>query len=442
MASFFPHNTLTKLSEQFDVIIIGAGPAGYPAAAEALSQGLKVAVIEKREAGGTCLNRGCIPTKCLVHSAETLLTARNAAADGVVVEGTPAIDFPAVRRRMDGVVSTLRQGVEGILKGAEVLHGEAKLVGTSPLTVEVDSRILTAPKVIIATGAEPARLPVPGAESAITSDELLKLEHLPQSVAIIGAGVIGMEFASALAAMGVKVSVVEYCPEILPPVDAEVAKRLRMLLKRRGIDFHVGAKVTAVEPGAVVFEAKGKEGRVEAETIVMAVGRRPVIPTGVAEAGVNIERGRIAVDPETLQTNIPGLYAAGDVNGICQLAHAATAQAMRIMGKEQRLTPVPSVVFTIPEVAMVGVLEKDAPEGAQVVKNTFRSNGKALTMGETDGMVKMVTDTDGRLLGGTIMGSHAADLIQELTVAVAEGMTLDALRTIIHPHPTLSEVLL
>lgn len=430
------------MSEQFDIIIIGGGPAGYPAAAEAVSQGLKVAVIEKSFLGGTCLNRGCIPTKCLVHSAETLLTARNAAEDGVIVEGTPAIDFPAVRRRMDNVVATLRQGVEGILKGAEVIVGEAKLTGTDPLTVEVDGRTLTAPKVIIATGAAPARLPVPGAELAITSDDLLKLEELPQSVAIIGAGVIGMEFASALAAMGVKVSVVEYCPEILPPVDAEIAKRLRTLLKRRGIDFHVGAKVTAVEPGAVIFEAKGKPGRVEAEAVVMAVGRRPVLPAGVEEAGVNINRGFIVVDPETMQTNIPGLYAAGDVNGICQLAHAATAQAMRIMGKEQRLTPVPSVVFTLPEVAMVGTLEKDAPEGAQVFKNTFRSNGKALTMGQTDGMVKLVTDADGRLLGGTIMGPHAADLIQELTVAVAEGMTLSALRSVIHPHPTLSEVLL
>lgn len=430
------------MSEQFDIIIIGGGPAGYPAAAEAVSQGLKVAVIEKSFLGGTCLNRGCIPTKCLVHSAETLLTARNAAEDGVIVEGTPAIDFPAVRRRMDNVVATLRQGVEGILKGAEVIAGEAKLTGTDPLTVEVDGRTITAPKVIIATGAAPARLPVPGAELAITSDDLLKLEELPQSVAIIGAGVIGMEFASALAAMGVKVSVVEYCPEILPPVDAEIAKRLRTLLKRRGIDFHVGAKVTAVEPGAVIFEAKGKPGRVEAEAVVMAVGRRPVLPAGVEEAGVNINRGFIVVDPETMQTNIPGLYAAGDVNGICQLAHAATAQAMRIMGKEQRLTPVPSVVFTLPEVAMVGTLEKDAPEGAQVFKNTFRSNGKALTMGQTDGMVKLVTDADGRLLGGTIMGPHAADLIQELTVAVAEGMTLNALRSVIHPHPTLSEVLL
>lgn len=430
------------MSEQFDLIIIGAGPAGYPAAAEAVSQGLKVAIIEKSEAGGTCLNRGCIPTKCLVHSAETLLTARNAAEDGVIVEGTPTIDFPAVRCRMDNVVSTLRQGVESMLKGAEVIRGEAKLAGTDPLTVEVDGRVLTAPKVIIATGAAPAHLPVPGAELAITSDDLLRLEELPQSVAIIGAGVIGMEFASALAAMGVKVSVVEYCPEILPPVDAEIAKRLRMLLKRRGIDFHVGAKVTAIEPGAVIFEAKGKSGRVEADTIVMAVGRRPVIPAGVDEVGVNINRGCIVVDPETLQTNIPGLYAVGDVNGICQLAHAATAQAMRVMGKEVRLSPVPSVVFTIPEVAMVGTLEKDAPEGAVVHKNTFRSNGKAMTMGQTDGMVKLVTDAEGRLLGGTIMGPHAADLIQELTVAVAEGMTLNALRSIIHPHPTLCEVLL
>lgn len=430
------------MSEQFDLIVIGSGPGGYPAAAEGVRQGLKVAVIEKNEAGGTCLNRGCIPTKCLVHSAETLLTAKNAAEDGVIVEGTPAIDFPAVRRRMDNVVLTLRQGVEGLLKGAEVIKGEARIAGTDPLTVEVDGRTLTAPKVIIATGAAPARLPVPGADLAITSDDLLRIEQLPQSVAIIGAGVIGMEFASALAAMGVKVSVVEYCPEILPPVDAEVAKRLRMLLKRRGIDFHVGAMVTAVEPGAVIFEAKGKPGRVEADVIVMAVGRRPVLPEGLEQAGVEINRGRIVVDPETLQTNIPGLYAVGDVNGICQLAHAASAQAMRVMGKEQRLAPVPSVVFTLPEVAMVGTLEKDAPEGAQVFKNTFRSNGKALTMGQTDGMVKLVTDADGRLLGGTIMGPHAADLIQELTVAVAEGMTLDSLRSIIHPHPTLCEVLL
>ncbi len=430
------------MSEQFDLIVIGAGPGGYPVAADAVKNGLKVAVIEKAEAGGTCLNRGCIPTKCLVHTAETMLNATKAAEAGVVIEGTPGIDFPAVRRHMDTVVGTLRGAVEGLLQGAEVIHGTARIAGTEPLTVEVDGRTLSAPKVVIATGAAPARLPVPGAEHAITSDELLKIEQLPVSVAIIGAGVIGMEFASALAAMGVKVTVIEYFPEILPPVDAEVAKRLRTVLKRRGIAFNVGAKVTAIEPGAVVFEAKGKPGRVEADTIVMAVGRRPVLPQGVEEAGVETNRGAIVVNPETMETNIPGLYAIGDVNGICQLAHVATAQGMRVMGKEQRLEPIPSVVFTIPEVAMVGTLEKDAPEGARVYKSLFRSNGKAMTMGETDGMVKVVTDKDGKILGGTIMGPHAADLIQELTVAVAQGMTIDALDSIIHPHPTLSEVLL
>ncbi|MCF0213042.1 MAG: FAD-dependent oxidoreductase, partial [Muribaculaceae bacterium] len=313
--------------KEFDLIVIGCGPGGYPAAAAAASDGLNVAIVERGELGGTCLNRGCIPTKCLCRTADVMLTAREAAHFGILTD-EPKVDYPAAVARKDAVLNDLRQGVESLLQNVTVIKGEARFCDHN--VIEVNLEHYTANKFIIATGSRPAVLPIEGAELALTSDEILAMTELPESLVVIGGGVIGLEFASIFNALGVKVSVVEYCPEILPNFDAEVAKRLRTSLKRRGIDFNLGAAVKAIRPGGiVVFDQKGKEKEVQGAQVLMAVGRRPVIPEGL---DCELNRGAIKVNPDTFETSIPGIYAIGDVNGICQLAHVATAQGLRVVG--------------------------------------------------------------------------------------------------------------
>lgn len=433
-----------------DIIIIGAGPGGYETAVSAARRGLKVALIERGELGGTCLNRGCIPTKTLCRSAEVAVNMREAAAFGVELpEGNVSINYAAIAQRKDDVVAQLRSGVAELLKGVEVIKGEASFV--SPGEVSVDGVVYSAPRIIIATGSAPARLPIPGAELAMTSDELLAMTSLPASVVIIGAGVIGLEFASVINAFGVKVTVVEFCREVLPPFDAEVAKRLRMSLKRRGIDILTDTRVTSIEPGMkVTCVAKGKEKTIEAEAVLMAVGRRPVLPPGLEAMGVSLNRGAVVVnDAMEVQWDNPGvagdtkLYAIGDVNGRCMLAHAATAQGEIVLGEKRNLDVIPSAVFTMPECAMVGLTEEQCvARGLEVKigKATFRANGKAVAMGETDGMVKIISEAStGRLLGCHICGPHAADLVQEAATVMTAGLPAVTIADAIHSHPTLGE---
>ena len=426
--------------KEFDLIVIGCGPGGYPAAAAAASDGLNVAIVERGELGGTCLNRGCIPTKCLCRTADVMLTAREAAHFGILTD-EPKVDYPAAVARKDAVLNDLRQGVESLLQNVTVIKGEARFCDHN--VIEVNLEHYTANKFIIATGSRPAVLPIEGAELALTSDEILAMTELPESLIVIGGGVIGLEFASIFNALGVKVSVVEYCPEILPNFDAEVAKRLRTSLKRRGIDFNLGAAVKAIRPGGiVVFDQKGKEKEVQGAQVLMAVGRRPVVPEGL---DCELNRGAIKVNPDTFETSIPGIYAIGDVNGICQLAHVATAQGLRVVGRDVEVAPVPAAVFTFPEAATVGITEDAAlTQGydIRVGKATFRSNGKALAMGETDGLVKVVVDNaTGLILGASIVGPHAADLIHELSLAMTAGIPAAKVAAAVHAHPTLAEVL-
>lgn len=428
-----------------DLIVIGSGPGGYPAAAAVAATGAKVVVIERGEPGGTCLNRGCIPTKCLCRTAEVALTVASASEFGVNTSA-PAIDYGRAVDRKDEVVAGLRQGVMGVLSGVEYVQGEAEIVSADPLTVRVGDETYSAPKVIVATGSAPAMLGIPGAELAMTSDEILSMRTLPATLAVIGGGVIGLEFASIFAALGVQVTVIEYCKEILPPFDAEVAKRLRTALKKRGINFTLGAEVTAIRPGfEVEYTAKGKTAVVNAEAVFMAVGRKPVLPKGIELTGVEITRRGIAVNPETMATTCPGLYAVGDVNGICQLAHAATAQGLRAIGQDVDLTPVPAAVFTVPEAAMSGLTQEQAEAAGfniRVGKAMFRSNGKALAEGEPEGLVKVIIDADNdRILGCHIVGPHAADLIHEVSIAIAAGITASRLHKAVHAHPTLAETL-
>lgn len=431
---------------EYDVIIIGGGPAGYPAAAACVKQGHKTLLIEAGELGGTCLNRGCIPTKSFCRSAEVALDISRGGEYGVFIQARPEIDLGRVVERKDEIVTQLRESVSGVIAGADIRLGKARF--TAPNEVEVAGERFNAPKIIVATGAAPAILPIPGAEYCDTSDTLLDCTDMPSSMAIIGGGVIGMEFASIFAAFGCEVTVVEYCKEILPGFDRDIAKRLRSALSRRGVKFILNAAATEVAKSdgdtlTVKYTAKNKPGEITVGKVLMAVGRKPVIPEGLAEAGAETNRKGIVVD-DNFQTTLPGIYAIGDCNGICQLAHAATAQAIRVTGGDTDLSPIPAAVFTVPEVASTGITEEQAREQGitplNVVKLPIRSNGKALTLGEADGLVKMVV-SDGKILGCHILGPHASDLIMEVSLAISAGIPAPALMRAIHPHPTLSELL-
>jgi dihydrolipoamide dehydrogenase len=346
---------------------------------------------------------------------------------------------------MQKVIAGLQDGVRAALKDVEVINGTARLAADRK--VIVGDQVLTAKQIIIATGSQPARLRIEGAELAQTSDDFLKSDKLPASVAVIGGGVIGIEFASILAAFGVEVTVIEFCKEILPPFDAEIAKRLRTYLTRRGIKIITGAAVKAIKPGfEVIYEGKKGDVSVSAEQVIMAVGRRPVLPEGLAEAGVELtERGYIKVNP-LMETTAPGIYAIGDVNGKCMLAHAASAQGRVAMGVDVALDLVPSVVFSVPEAAMVGMTEAQCEaENVEyaVAKTMYGVNGKAHAMGETDGIVKIIYSTKTRcILGVHVVGEHAADLAAEAYQLIHNLNTVEEVRDeMIHAHPTLSELI-
>lgn len=423
----------------FSHIIIGAGPGGYKLAGWLRAGGATVAIVERAEPGGTCLNRGCIPTKCLVASADAMRVCRSAAAFGVDC-GEVHVDYARAAERMHAVVEELRAGVMNELSGVEYIAGQARLLPER--RVEVGGEVIQAAEsIVIATGSAPSVLPVPGGELALDSTAALALTHLPESAVIVGGGVIGMELASIWSTMGTRVTVVEYCREILPGFDAELAKRLRTMLGRTGVEIVTGARVTEILPGGVRYEGKRGPAEVAAEVVVCAVGRRPVLPEGCADCGITLTaRGYVAVD-EHMRTTAEGIYAVGDVNGISMLAHSAEAQARVVATGDAKMfcrAHVPSVVFTHPELAQVG----EVPEGEDVIveKRLFSANGKARAMGEAEGVVKLTKRrSDGVLLAAAILGPHAADLISEAAVLVQEGLPLDARR--IHAHPTLSEVL-
>lgn len=436
-----------------DLIIIGAGPGGYETAAIAAQRGMSVLIVERDQLGGTCLNRGCIPTKALCRNAEVVNTLRESQVWGVTTEGFH-FDYAPVFARKNEVVKQLRDGV-GVLMGQPgitLVTGEAVLKDAH--TVTVDGTDYQGSNIIIATGSAPRGLPIPGDELAMTSDDILAMETLPKSLCIVGGGVIGMEFAAIFSSFGVEVTVVEYCKEILPPFDKDVAKRLHNILGKR-VKIHTGAGVNAIERTAdgykVTFDLKGKPQQVEAERVLMSVGRKPVLPQGLENVGVTVGRRGIEVDDNML-TSVPGIYAIGDVNGRMMLAHAASAQGLRalnaIQGKNDnlRLDVVPSAVFTVPELSMVGLTEEQCKEremNIEVKKAFFRSNGKAVSMNETDGLIKMIVDAGSRqIVGCHICGAHAADLIQEVVTAINANATVDTLATSIHGHPTLSEVVM
>ena len=438
----------------FDIILIGAGPGGYETAADAAAQGLTVAIVERDQMGGTCLNRGCIPTKALCRNAEVVNLMREGEVWGVKT-GEIAFDYAPVFERKEAVVKQLREGVEMLMgaPGITAIKGEASLKDAN--TVVVNGEEYSAKNIIIATGSAPRGLPIPGAELAMTSDDILAMQTLPKSLCIVGGGVIGMEFAAVFASFGVEVTVIEYCKEILPPFDKDVAKRLKTVLNKRGIKIITSAAVNGITQGedglTVTYDLKGKPQSVTSEKVLMSVGRQPVLPQGLDAVGVTVGRRGIEVD-DNMMTNVKGVYAIGDVNGRMMLAHAASAQGQRalhaIMGKADdiKLDIVPSAVFTVPELAMVGLTEDQCTEqglDVTVKKAFFRSNGKAVSMNETDGLIKMIVDNATRqIVGCHICGAHVADLIQEVVTAMNAGATVDLLARSIHGHPTLSEVVM
>ena len=404
-----------------DLIIIGAGPGGYRAAEYAAKQGMKVTIFENNEVGGTCLNVGCIPTKTYVHSAT----------------------FAEARERMATVIPQLRAGAEGILSHSNItLVREKAVFGKTPLLLEGVGKV----PIIIATGSETKWLPIKGIDDprVVDSTGLLNLENLPKRLAIIGAGVIGMEFASVFHRFGSEVTVIEYLKECLPALDSDIAKRLRKLLEKRGITFHMK---TAVEDIADI----------EADVVLMATGRKP------RTEGLNLEtlgitltpQGAIPVDDNyqlsILNSQLNGLYAIGDVNGRQMLAHAAEMQAVRavnhILGKQDniRFDIMPAAIFTDPEAACVGPTEDQlkAQNVPYVCKKSFwRANGKALAMNDTEGMLKLFADDDDRIIGCHAFGAHSADIVQEVSVLMCRDTTVSQLCDMVHIHPTLSEILL
>lgn len=426
-----------------DIIIIGAGPGGMDTAAAACAMGKNVILIEKGEIGGTCLNRGCIPTKALARTAQIALDAKEGSAFGIGADEVK-VDFNKVMERKNEVVTVLREGAVMGLRGVRIVEGTAEFTGSH--TVKAAGEEFTAAQIIIATGSAPSHLPIPGAEYAIDSDSVLEIQELPHRVTIIGGGVIGIEFASILNALGSEVTVVEYCKEILPPFDKDIAKRLRTSLSKRGVKVLTSAGVTEIKGDlTVVYESKGKTGEIEGDLVIMAVGRRAVLPGGLEEAGIALgRRGNVEVNDD-FETSVTGVFAIGDVNARCMLAHAAVAQGKKVLGEDVDLNVVPAAVFSVPECSMVGLTEEQCKEQGldyKSVKVPFRGNGKAVAMGESDGLLKLIKEqSSGKILGVHICGPHAADLIAEPALAMANGMTVEAISRTIHAHPTLGEVL-
>lgn len=432
---------------QTDLIIIGSGPGGYQAARYAAQQGLKVVIVENSHAGGTCLNCGCIPTKTFAHEAELL---RNPL---LTDEDRLRWNFNTLLERKQAIVEQLRKGVETILQHPNItfVKGFGRLSGIHSVTVGDEE--FTAKNIIIATGSHAKLPPVDGINdpSVMTSTELLSCSSIPKQLCIIGAGVIGMEIASAFNAFGCKVTVVEYMKECLPTIDGDIAKRLRKSLEKQGVTFIMQAGVSSIQNGTVTYEKKGKQATVVADSVLVATGRAANTDNmGLEGVGVEFNRQGIVVD-DNMQTNIPGIYAIGDVNGKMMLAHAATFQGYRainhILGKDDLINfdIMPAAIFTYPEAASVGISEENAKQAGldySCGKGFYRANGKALSMGETEGLLKLIADKDGKIIGCHVFGVHAADLVQEVTSLMNKNATVEDLKNIIHIHPTVGEILL
>lgn len=453
-----------------DLIIIGGGPAGYETALLAVKSGLQTVLIESKKLGGTCLNEGCIPTKCLCRSAEIkrLLDNHNALNAFGIEDVSCSFNINSAILRKNQIVDSLNGGIKAMLKvaGVEIVYGNAYFKSSHVIAVdlaEIENNDLekteyAAPYIMIATGAVTKVLPIDGAHlpGVLTSREILDIQTTPKDICIIGGGVIGMEFASIFSAFGSNVTVIEYCPEILSNLDRDMSKRLRVGMGKKGVKFHLKSSVTGiVETGnglLTVKYANGDEEKEEnAEVVLMATGRMANIDNlNLACTGISLNKRAIEVD-KNFETSEKGIYAIGDVNGICQLAHAAKFQGKHalahILGKSDDVdfNTIPSVVFTSPEFASVGLSEEDCKNRGlsyKAHKSQFGANGKAVALGETEGLVKILTTPEGIILGAHILGAHASDLIHEIAMAMRFKGNVSDICSTIHAHPTLSEIVL
>ena len=437
----------------YDLIIIGAGPGGYVAAERAGHHGMKVLLVEKEELGGVCLNWGCIPTKALLASAKAYYTATHSADFGVVA-GDVSFDLTAAMKRKAGVQAGLRKGIAGLMKKfkVEVARGLGKVIDAH--TVAVGDKTYTGKNIMISTGSSPARPPIPGLDKphVLDSNGILEIEALPKQLAIIGGGVIGLEFACFFAMVGVEVMVIEMMEEVLPGMDTDIAKILRTELAGKGVNFQLGCKVDRVEDDAVVYvDAKGAEQRAPSDTVLVAIGRRPnAAGLGLEEVGVNIERGSIPVD-EQCRTNVPSIYAVGDVTGKVLLAHTASRQGEvavnHMLGKADRMRyhAIPGVVYTSPEVAVVGMTEAAAKEQGIPVKSgkmPMAASGRFLAEYNGKGLAKLVVHAETEaILGVHIIGGASSEMIHGFTSMIESEARLAELKETIFPHPTVSELI-
>ena len=470
------------------ITIIGAGPGGYETALAAASSGLEVVLVSDSPVGGVCLNEGCIPTKTFCRNAELLDNLKDASEFGIST-GEISLDFAKVIERKNAVISQLQGGIEFLLKSKNVrfVRGRAELKDKNTVIVHCSgsecptkeegtaagesTEEIVSDFIVIATGSVSATLPITGAdaEGVVTSREMLSLESIPQRLCIIGAGVIGLEFASIFNSFGSEVTVLEYCKDILPHFDTDLAKRMKQALGKKGIKIETGAQVKAIERAdtggslSVKYSKKDVDFSAEADKVLMAVGRRPAVQSLNLDAvGIEYSPKGIVTDSD-MRTNVPNIFAIGDIRGGIMLAHAATFEGKRALNailadiregspEEGRILDgidfgiIPAAVFTRPEVATVGLTEEDCKDKElkiKCLKSMFRANGKAVAMGEADGYCKIITDAeDGRILGCHLFGPHASDIIQEVAALMNKKATIYELQDIIHAHPTLSEVIL
>jgi dihydrolipoamide dehydrogenase len=456
--------------ENFDIAVIGGGPGGYVAAIKAAQHGKRVCLLEQGELGGICLNQGCIPTKTLLKSVEVLNTVRKSSEYGVIgleVAGA-SINMTKLQQRKYGVVKRLTGGVGALLKanGVKVFKGSASFLDRK--TLKVNEEQISADNIIIATGSVPSKLPIPvnGGQNCpchapcttrdtctpiITSEEALEISEVPNKVVIIGGGVIGIEFAYIFANLGSEVTVVEMMDRILPMVDEEITSEVSKMLKGLGIEIFTEAKVTGICGSKVTFEHAGAVKEVDSSKILVAVGRVPNTEgLNLEILGIEMNRRAIKVD-EGLRTNVPGIYAIGDVNGTSMLAHTASMEGIiaveNILGKDLTMdySKIPSCIYIQPEIASVGLTEKQAREKygeIKIGKFPLSANGKAVVEGEAKGLMKVIIEPEfNEILGVHMYGIHATDMISESVLAMSLESTAEEMTFAVHPHPTVAEII-
>ena len=444
----------------YDIAIIGGGPGGYVAAIYAGKKKAKVALVEKGELGGTCLNRGCIPTKSLIHGAN-LLQAIESAKDFGITADNVNFDWGLLQKKTSRIVKTLTKGVESLLAGnnVTVIRGTAKLSDKNTINILTDTEqsTITADNIILATGSVPTSVSIPGhnLQNVITSDQALFLKQIPSSMLIIGGGVIGLEIGYIYNTFGTRVTIVEMLPQILPRQDEEISSELKKHIERQDIKIYTDSQVREIEEKdgvlRTVFETKYGVQTIDSEKVLMATGRAPIVDA-FKDLGIKMEKSSVVVD-EYLKTSIDNIYAVGDVTGKSMLAHVASHQgitaAKNILGEKQKIDDkaIPSCIYTSPEVASVGMTEQEArrifKDNIKVGRFPYAASGKAMTLGERSGFVKIIAESKyNEILGVHIIGPNATELIAEAVLAIKLECTAEELANTIHAHPTLSEAMM